>query len=97
MVLKDNKYRVRSMISITGSLSFAKLLMMSFATPKSGGGGGGDARYASQFPFIHLLINQLSHKISTPKAMLLGVHSFYIKRNKSILGQKIKLNNNIYM
>ena len=41
MVLKDNKYRVRSMISITGSLSFAKLLMMSFATPKSGGGGGG--------------------------------------------------------
>ena len=39
---------VRLMISILGSLSFAKLVMMSSATAKS----AGDARYASQDPFI---------------------------------------------
>ena len=37
------------MISIPGSLSFAKLVMMSSAAAKS----AGDARYASQDPFIH--------------------------------------------
>ena len=37
------------MISIPGSLSFAKLVMMSSAPAKS----TGDARYASQDPFIH--------------------------------------------
>ena len=40
------------MILIPGSLSFAKLVMMSSAPAKS----AGDARYASQDPFIHLLI-----------------------------------------
>ena len=39
------------MISITSSLSFAKLVMMSSALAKS----AGDARYASQDPFIHSL------------------------------------------
>ena len=42
-----------------GSLSFAKLVMMSFAPAKS----AGDTRYASQDPFIH---STLSHTISTP-------------------------------
>ena len=39
------------MISIPGSLSFAKLVMMSSAPEKS----AGDARYASQDPFIQLI------------------------------------------
>ena len=39
---------VRSMIPIPGSLSFAKLVMMSSAPVKS----AGDTRYASQDPFI---------------------------------------------
>ena len=39
---------VRSMISIPGSLSFAKLVMMSSAPAKF----AGNARYASQDPFI---------------------------------------------
>ena len=42
-----------------GSLSFAKLVMMSSAPAKS----AGDARYASQDPFIQ---STLSHTISTP-------------------------------
>ena len=37
------------MIPIPGSLSFAKLVMMSSAPAKS----AGDARYMSQDPFIH--------------------------------------------
>ena len=37
------------MILIPGSLSFTKLVMMSSAPAKS----AGDARYASQDPFIH--------------------------------------------
>ena len=41
-----------------GSLSFAKLVIMSSAPAKS----AGDARYASQDPFIH----SLSHTILTP-------------------------------
>ena len=47
------------MISIPGSLSFAKLVMMSSAPAKS----AGDARYASQDPFIHSLIDRLSQTI----------------------------------
>ena len=46
------------MISIPGSLSIFKLVMMSSAPVKS----AGNARYASQDPFIH----SLSHAISTP-------------------------------
>ena len=42
-----------------GSLSFAKLVMMSSAPAKS----TGDARYASQDPFIQ---STLFHTISTP-------------------------------
>ena len=49
------------MISTPGSLSFAKLVMMSSAPAKS----AGDARYVSQDPFIHS-ISMLSHTISTP-------------------------------
>ena len=41
------------MNSIPGSLSLAKLVMMSSAPAKS----AGDARYASQDLFIHLLID----------------------------------------
>ena len=43
------------MILIPGSLSFAKLAMMSSAPAKS----EGDARYASQDPFIHSFIRWL--------------------------------------
>ena len=50
------------MISIPGSLSFAKLVMMSSAPAKS----TGDARYASQDPFIQ---STLSHAISTPNVI----------------------------
>ena len=42
-----------------GSLSFAKLVMMSSAPAKS----SGDARYVSQDPFIQ---STMSHTISTP-------------------------------
>ena len=45
VITKDEE--VCSMISIPGSLSFAKLVMMSAAAAKS----AGDARYASQDPF----------------------------------------------
>ena len=48
------------MISIPGFLIFAKLVMMSSAPTKS----AGDARYASQEPFIQSTL--LSHGISTP-------------------------------
>ena len=41
------------MLSIPDSLSFAKLMIMSFAPAKS----AGDARYAPQDPFIHLYIS----------------------------------------
>ena len=52
------------MISIPGSLSFAKLVMLSPAPANS----AGDARYASQDPFIHSLIDRVSHTISAPNA-----------------------------
>ena len=48
---------MRWMISIPGSLSFAKLVMMSSAPAKS----AGNPRYASQDPFIHC-INVVPHK-----------------------------------
>ena len=44
------------MILIPDSLFFAKLLMMSSAPAKH----TGDARYASQDPFFHLLIDRLT-------------------------------------
>ena len=47
------------MILIPGSLSFAKLVMMSSANAKS----AGDATYKSQDPFIQ---SMLSHTILTP-------------------------------
>ena len=66
------------MISISGSLSFAKLVMMSSAPAKS----AGDARYASQDPFIQ---PTFSHTISTPICIRRRVRSFYIERNKCIV------------
>ena len=45
-IIKDKG--VRSKISIPGSLSFAKLVMMSSAPAKS----AGETRYVSQDPFI---------------------------------------------
>ena len=58
------------MILIPGSLSFAKLVMMSSAPAKS----AGDARYVSQDPFI--APDDLNSKSN------LGVHSFYVKCNQ---------------
>ena len=58
LVIIINK-EVRSMIPIPGSLSFAKLVMMSSAPAKP----AGDARNVSQDPFIQ---STLSHTISTP-------------------------------
>ena len=51
VIIKDEG--VRAMISIPGSLSFVKLVMMSSIPAKSVGGGGGWCRYTSQDPFIH--------------------------------------------
>ena len=73
-----NDYEVRSMISIPGSLSFAKLAMVSSAPEKS----AGDARYASQDPFTHSLIDWLPHTISTPKA----IRSALFLRRRSMYG-----------
>ena len=51
------------MISIPGSLSFAKLVMMSSTPAKS----AGDASYSVRVPrSIHSLTDHLSHTISTP-------------------------------
>ena len=49
------------MISTPGSLSFAKLVMMSSAPAKSAGG----ARYASQDPFIHSVINVVPYNLDS--------------------------------
>ena len=57
------------MISIPGSLSFAKLVMMSSTPAKS----AEYARYASQDPFIDCPIQS---RLQTQ----LGVCSFYVKR-----------------
>ena len=60
------------MISIPDSLYFAKLVMMSSALAKS----AEDARYASQDPFIHSLIDcPIQFRLQTQ----LGVCSFYVK------------------
>ena len=63
------------MISIPGSLSFAKLVMMSSAPAKS----AGDARYASQVPLIH---GNLRCPIQSQLQSILGVRSFYVERNE---------------
>ena len=62
IVIKD--WGVRSMISISGSLSF----VMSSAPAKKNTKSAGDARYASQDPSVHSGNNEstLSHTISTP-------------------------------
>ena len=57
-----------------GSLSFAKLVMMSSAPAKS----AGDARYASQDPFIQ---STLSHTIST----LICIRSAFFLRRTQLL------------
>ena len=57
VIIKDQG--VPSMISIPGSLSIVKLMMMSSTPAKSAGG----IRYASQDPFIQ---STLSHTISIP-------------------------------
>ena len=65
------------MISIPGSLSFAKLVMMSSVPAKS----AGDARYAFQDSFIHSLIDcPIQSRFQTQ----LGVRSFYVERNNRI-------------
>ena len=64
------------MISIPGSLYFAKLVMMSSAPAKK---SAGDARYASQDPFIHSLIDC---PIQSRLQSVLGVRSSYVERNK---------------
>ena len=58
------------MILIPGSFSFAKLVTMSFTPAKS----AGDARYVSQDPFICFPIQSRLQSV-------LGVPSFYLKRN----------------
>ena len=62
------------MISIPGSLSFAKLVMMSSAPAKS----AGDVRYASQNPFTHSLIGC---PIQSRLQKQLGVRSFNVEYN----------------
>ena len=64
------------MASILGSLSFAKLVMMSSAPAKFGRG----TRYVSQDPFIHGNQRWLSHTIFT----LICIRSafFYVECNK---------------
>ena len=67
-----------------GSLSFAKLAMMSSAPAKS----AGDARYASQDPFILLWIDFL---IQSRLQSVLGVRSFYVEHNNMKLEAKRKV------
>ena len=76
------------MISIPGSLSFTKLMMMSSTPAKSAGG----ARYAFQDPFICRL--PLSPGQSRLQSVF-GVRSFYVECKKmdcslvTCMGQKI--------
>ena len=65
---------VCSMISIPGSPYFANLVMMSSAPTKS----VGDARYASQDPFIQ---STLSHAILTP---ICNRSAFFLRRTQKI-------------
>ena len=69
------------MVSISGSLSFAKLVMMSSAPAKS----AGDARYASQDSFVHLFIDRLSHKISNDSKRSQGC---VLSTSKAIINTK---------
>ena len=65
-----------------GSLSFAKLVMMSSAPAKS----AGDARYASQDSFIQ---STLSHTISTPVCIR---SAFFLRRTqKEINGHRFRV------
>ena len=75
VIIKD--WGVHSMILIPGSLSFAKLVMMSSAPAKS----VGDARYASQGPFIHGNQRWLSHTISTPICIR---SAFFLRRTQLV-------------
>ena len=61
------------MISTPGSLSFAKLVVMSSAPAKS----SGDPRYASQDPIIQ---STLSHTISTPICIR---SEFFLRRTQN--------------
>ena len=70
------------MISIPGSLSFAKLVMMSSAPEKS----AGDVRYASQDPFIH---GNQRRPISTP--ICIGGTFFLRRTQKSVKRRKKSL------
>ena len=63
-IIRD--YGVRSMISIPGSLSFAKLVMMSSAPTKS----AGDARYASQDPFIQSTLSHIQYRLQSALGVL---------------------------
>ena len=67
------------MILIPGSLSFAKLVMMSSAPAKS----AGDAICMSQDPFIHAMNQRCP--IQSQLHSVLGVSYYYIKcSNKTI-------------
>ena len=68
VIIKDKGTRSMS----PGSLSFAKLAMMSCAPANS----AGDARYASQDPFIQ---STLSHTISTPICIR---SAFFLRRTQ---------------
>ena len=69
------------MISIPGSLSFAKLVMMSSTPAKS----AGDARHASQDPFIH---GNQRCPIQSRLQSVLGVRSFYVESNDTSGGKE---------
>ena len=61
------------MTSILASLSFAKLVMIASSSANS----AGDARNASEDPFVHSLIDcSIQYRLQTQ----LGVRSFYVKR-----------------
>ena len=84
VIIKD--LGVGSMISIQGSLSFAKLVMMSFAPTKS----AGDARYGPQDPFIHSCNQHCP--IQSRLQSILGVRSFFVELNYSKGGIDVMLN-----
>ena len=64
------------MTTIPGSLSFAKLVMMSSAPAKS----AGETRYTSQDIDIPFIDFPLQSRLQSA----LGVHSFYIEQNKLV-------------
>ena len=67
------------MISIPGSLSVAKLVMMSSTPAKS----ARDVRYASQDPFIH--VRNQRYPILSELQSVVRVRSFYDERNERFL------------